>query len=117
MSKESMSKWSGYGALGAAFGVAATWLCCLPFAAAMGAGVLAIGAALSPYQPFLALGSLVLLAVAFVQTFRARKCDESGTCAVEPRRGPWVFLAVITLLTLLLITFPYWSASLIYWSL
>ncbi len=112
-----MSKWSGYGALTAAFGVAVTWLCCLPFAAALGAGVLATGAALSPYQPYLALGSLALLGVAFVQTLRARNCVENDTCEVKPGRGRWVFLAVITLLTVLLITLPYWSASLIYWSL
>jgi hypothetical protein len=112
-----MSKWSAYGALTAALGVAVTWLCCLPFAAALGAGVLATGAALSPYQPYLALASFVMLGITFVQTLRSRKCAQNGKCGVERGRGRWIFLVVITFLTILLITFPYWSASLVYWSL
>lgn len=112
-----MSKWSGFGALAAASGFALTWLCCLPFVAALGAGAVAAGSALSPLQPYLALLSLLLLGAAFVQTLRTRTCADDGTCKVKPSRGRWLFLGVVTLVTLLLITLPFWSPSLIHWSL
>ena len=112
-----MSKWSGLGALGAACGVALSWLCCLPFAAALGAGVVAAVAALAPVQPYMALASVSLLVVALVQTIRARRCEEGESCSRFSQRRRWLFLAVITLAVVLLIMLPYWSTSLIYGSL
>ena len=112
-----MSKWSGFGAVGAGFGVALTWLCCLPFAAALGAGVTAAGAALTPFQPFMALASVSLLAIALVQTIRARQCEDGESCSALSQRRRWLFLAAVTVATVLLITVPYWSADLIYWTL
>ena len=112
-----MSKWSGFGAVGAGFGVALSWLCCLPFAAALGAGVTAAGAALTPFQPFMALASVSLLAIALVQTIRARRCEDGESCSALAKRRRWLFLAAVTVATVLLITVPYWSADLIYWTL
>lgn len=117
MQGESLYKWSGFGALGAGFGVALGWLCCLPFAAALGAGVTAAGAALTPFQPYMALASVSLLVIAFVQTIRAQRCDGSESCSPALRRRRWLFLAVVTAAAILLITLPYWSGHLIYWSL
>jgi hypothetical protein len=115
--KNDVSKWSGFGAVGAAIGVALSWLCCLPFAAALGAGVTAAGAALTPYQPYLALVSVSLLGVALVQTIRSRACDDGESCGPWSQGRRWLFLAVISVAVILLITIPYWSASLIYWNL
>lgn len=112
-----MKKWAGVGAVGAALGAALTTICCLPVAAALGAGVLAVGSALTPFQLPLAFVSLVLLLVAFVQTLRAPECDEEGACARPRSRFRWVFFGVMAVVTLALITLPYWSASLLYWSL
>ncbi len=112
-----MSKWTGFGAVGASLGVALSWLCCLPFAAALGAGVAAAGAALTPLQPFMALASVSLLAIAFVQTLRARGCEDGETCSALSKPRRWLFLAAVTVATILLITVPYWSAHLIYWTL
>ncbi len=112
-----MTKWSGFGAVGAGFGVALSWLCCLPFAAALGAGVTAAGAALTPFQPFMALASVSLLTIALVQTIRARRCDNGESCNRLSQRRRWLFLAAVTVATVLLITVPYWSADLIYWTL
>lgn len=112
-----MSKWSSYGALGAGVGVTLSSLCCLPFAAALGAGVAAVGVALTPFQPFMALASVSLLGVAFVQTIRAPRCEDAESCRPLSQRRRWWFLAAVTVATVLLITLPYWSAHLIYWSL
>jgi hypothetical protein len=112
-----MSKWSGFGALGAGLGVALSWLCCLPFAAALGASVGAAGAALTPYQPYMELLSVSLIGVAFVQTIRSARCKDGDRCNRLSRRRRWLFLAVVTVAVIALLTLPYWSASLIYWRL
>jgi len=110
-------KWTEFGALGAGVGAALGTLCCLPFAPALGAGIAAAGAALSSFQPYLALASVTLLLVSFVRTARSTRCEDGGSCGIGSKRRRWLFLAAITLATLLLLTFPYWSAYLISWSL
>ncbi|MGH9320096.1 MAG: hypothetical protein ACRD21_08835 [Vicinamibacteria bacterium] len=112
-----MSKWTGWAAMGAGVGVALTSLCCLPFAAALGAGVIALGVTLTPLQPYMAFLSVTLLVVSFVQTIRAPRCKDAESCKAlsTPRR--WIVLGAITVVTLLLITFPFWSAYLVLWNL
>ena len=112
-----MWKWTEFGALSAGFGVALGSLCCLPFTAALGAGVVAAGAALTSLQPYMALASVTLLLVAFVRTARGARCEDGESCSALSRRRRWLFLGAITLTTLLLLTLPYWSPYLIYWSL
>ncbi len=112
-----MSKWSALGAVGSGIGVALSWLCCLPFAAALGASVSAAGAALTPYQPYMALMSVSLLGVAFVQTMRSLRCENGESCPPLSPRRRWLFLAVVTVAVVLLLTLPFWSASLISWTL
>lgn len=112
-----MGKGTQLGALGAALGAAIGSLCCLPFAAALGASVAAAGAFLVPLQPYMTLTSVTLLLVAFVQTARSAPCKDGEGCSARSRRRRWLLLGATSLLTLFLITLPYWSAYLVYWSL
>ena len=65
------SRWSEIGALSAAGTVAATILCCVPFATGLlGAALAAFGARVAPFQPYLTAASLGLLGYAFYQAYR-----------------------------------------------
>lgn len=106
-----MKKWTGAGALVAGVGVALTSLCCLPFAAALGLGLAAAGSVLTPYQPYLALASVAFVAVAFVQTLREPRCEDGSACDASSSRR-WIIFGGVTLITVLLVTMPYWSVFL-----
>jgi hypothetical protein len=111
-----MTKTTASGALGLAFVSALGWLCCLPIAAgASGVALAGIAAAVGPWWPLLATGSLILLGVAVVQTVRGRGGLRSDYCDARnlPRRQ-WLFVSLLGLLTLLFLTLPWWSAELSY---
>src|SRR5437867_12138707 len=79
MSTDPRAKWSEVGALTTAGTVAATILCCLPFATGIiGASVAAVGARFVPFQPYLIGVSVVLLAYSFYQAYR-----RDATCSAD----------------------------------
>jgi mercuric ion transport protein len=111
-----MTKTTASGALGLAFVSALGWLCCLPIAAgASGVALAEIAAAVGPWWPVLAAGSLILLGVAVVQGVRGRGGLRSDHCDWRNRsRRQWLFVSVVGLLTLVLLSLPWWGAELSY---
>jgi len=111
-----MTKTTASGALGLAFVSALGWLCCLPIAAgASGVALAGIAAAVGPWWPVLAAGSLILLGVAVVQGVRGRGGLRSDHCDSRNRsRRQWLFVTVVGLLTLVLLSLPWWGAELSY---
>jgi hypothetical protein len=111
-----MTKTTASGALGLAFVSALGWLCCLPIAAgASGVALAGIAAAVGPWWAVLAAGSLILLGVAVVQGVRGRGGLRSDHCDSRNRsRRQWVFVSVVGLLTLVLLSLPWWGAELSY---
>ena len=117
------AKLSAGGAVVSAFGAAASWLCCLPFAlGALGTAGTAVSHFLGPIQPFIAGLSVLLIGVAFVQTYRPVKetadCALDGECSSPIRRaGHKRFLWIAAAFTLALVSVPYWLNWVIFWSL
>jgi hypothetical protein len=111
-----MSKATASGALGLAFASALGWLCCLPIASgAFGIALAAVAAAVAPWWPFLALASFVLLVVAAVQTSRGRGGLNADHCdARNPGRRRWLFVSIVGVITLALLSLPWWSAEITY---
>ena len=111
-----MSKATASGALGLAFASALGWLCCLPIASgAFGIALAALAAAVGPWWPFLASASLVLLIVAVVQTVRGGGGMSSDHCDIRDRgHRQWLFVSVVSVLTLALLTLPWWSGEITY---
>jgi hypothetical protein len=111
-----MSKATASGALGFAFASALASLCCLPIASgALGIALAALAATMSPWWPLLASASLFLLIVAIVQTGRGGGPLEADRCEMaNRRRRQWPFLGVVALLTLALLSLPWWSARIAY---
>ena len=111
-----VTKTTASGALGLAFVSALGWLCCLPIAAgASGVAMAGIAAAVGPWWPVLAAGSLILLGIAVVQGVRGGGGLKSDRCDARNRsRRQWLFVSVVGLLTLVLLTLPWWSAELSY---
>ena len=111
-----MSKATASGALGLAFASAFGWLCCLPIASgAFGIALAAMAAAIGPWWPALASASLVLLIVAVVQTLRGVGNMGSDHCEARNRgRRQWIFVSVVGVLTLVLLTLPWWSSEITY---
>ncbi len=100
------------GAVAAAFGAS---LCCvLPVAVAiLGVGSAALGAQLEPFRPYFLVLTAGLLGLAFWQAYRPRECEEGEACAVAPKRRRFrIALWVVTLIVIVLVTFPYYSGSL-----
>ena len=84
-----MSKATASGALGLAFASTLAWLCCLPIATgAFGIALAALAAAIAPWWPILASASLVLLAVAVLQTLRGGGGVEAESCGLSSRGPP-----------------------------
>lgn len=111
-----MSKATASGALGLAFASALGWLCCLPIATgAFGIALAALAAAVSPWWPVLAFSSLILLAVAVAQTLRGARGARFDHCDMRDRgRRQWLFVSVVGVLTLALLTLPWWSREITY---
>jgi hypothetical protein len=111
-----MTKTTASGALGLAFVSALGWLCCLPIAAgASGVALAGIAAAVGPWRPALAGGSLILLGLTVVQAVRGRGGLKSDHCDVRNRGWrQWLFVSVVGLFTVALLTLPWWSAELTY---
>lgn len=113
---------SAGGAVLSAFGAAASWLCCLPFAlGALGTTGSFLSHFLGPLRPYITAFSVVLLGVAFYQAYRlepAGSCALDGDCSNElnvARRQRFLWMAAG--LSLILITVPYWLNWVIFWTL
>jgi mercuric ion transport protein len=113
------ARWSELGALTSAGTVAATILCCLPFATGIvGASVAALGARFVAFQPYVVALSLGLLAYSFYQAYR-----RDPTCALDgcelPRsaRRRRITVWVVAAAVIGLLTVTWWASWLIYWTL
>jgi mercuric ion transport protein len=98
------------GALGAA--VAASICCIGPlFFAIVGLGGGALLLRFTPLRPFFLVATTLLLAGAFVLSYRRKDaCEPGDPCTVpRARRIQRLFLWIATLLIVLLATFPYYS--------
>jgi mercuric ion transport protein len=109
----STKPWAGAGLLAA---VAASLCCITPLLAVIGGlgGVATTFAWLEPLRPYLITLTIGVLAVAWFQQLRPRTtmADDCG-CTVPAKSSLMqsrTFLGVITLLALLLLTFPYYGA-------
>ncbi|MCI0381439.1 MAG: hypothetical protein L0207_00070 [Chlamydiae bacterium] len=61
------------------------------------------------FRPFFIVLSIFFLALAFVYTYRKRKCEsENGICTARGNRKLRIILWIVTIISLGLITFPYW---------
>lgn len=113
------SRWSEIGALSAAGTVAATILCCVPFATGLlGAVLAAFGARVAPFQPYLTAASLGLLGYAFYQAYRRDPACPAGACdrpsSLRRRR---IVLWIVSVVVVALLTGEWWANWVIYWSL
>ena len=119
MSGSTRERWSELGALTSAGTVAATILCCLPFATGViGATVAGIGARFVPFQPYLIAISVSLLAYAFYQAYRREPACADEGCALSAsvrRRRKTVWLVMLVVVGFL--TVNWWASWLIYWTL
>ncbi|HYX82470.1 MAG TPA: mercuric transporter MerT family protein [Gemmatimonadales bacterium] len=119
MTRNSRVSWSELGALTSAGTVAATILCCVPFATGvLGASVAAFGARFEPFRPYLVGVSLAMLGYAFYQAYRSDPPCADDECHVQSttriRRG---LLWIVTALIVVFLTAPWWANWVIYWSL
>ena len=108
------------GALASAGTVAATMLCCLPFATgAIGASLAAAGAQFEPIRPYLTVVSLACVAFMLVETYRphAARCGPDGCTIVRPTIGRQIVVWLLTIAVVLLLTAPWWASAAIYWML
>lgn len=113
------SRWSELGALTSAGTVAATVLCCLPFATGIvGASVAAVGARFVAFQSYFVAVSLGLLAYSFYQAYRRDPTCVGDACDV-PRtvRRRRITVWVVTVAVVGLLTVNWWASWLIYWAL
>lgn len=119
MSTSRRTKWSEVGALTSAGTVAATILCCLPFATGIiGASVAVVGARFVPVQPYLIAMSLGLLTYSFYQAYRRDpRCAADGCHAPTSLRRRRITLWCVTVVVVGLLSMNWWASWLIYWSL
>ena len=117
-SAEKKSLGLGLGAGASAFGVALSWLCCLPLAfGSVGLGA-ALGAAVTPLRSVFAGAALLLLGGAFYYAYRKPVCDPDQACAVGSNRTRQrIVLWTIVAVTVALLTVDRWASWVIYWSL
>ncbi len=113
---EHMSKASASGALALAFASALASFCCLPVASgAFGIALASLAAALGSWWLALASGSALFLAIAVVHTLRGVGAVGADRCETSNRRRrEWLFVGVIGVLTIALLSFPWWSAEIAY---
>lgn len=119
MSDFTRARWAQAGALTTAGTVAATILCCLPFATGVvGATLAAVGARFEPLRPYLIAISLGLLGYAFYAGYRRDTLCAHGSCETPARRRArrivvWLVAAAVVLL----LTASWWANWVIYWTL
>jgi hypothetical protein len=117
MNPDSRNMLSEAGALASAGTVAATILCCLPFATgALGAGIAAYGARFEPFRPYLTIFSLACVAFVLVETYRpsASRCGPDGCRVARPTVARQVFVWLLTIAVVLMLTTQWWVSELIY---
>jgi hypothetical protein len=85
----------------------ATLACCVPVGFAAAAGLAGISLTLSRYRVWFLGASLVLLAVGFIEHYRAPQCDRSRT------RWSTAILWCAAAIVLVNLIFPQWIAGLI----
>ena len=119
MKISTQTRWSELGALSSAGTVAATILCCLPFATGIiGASVAAVGARFVPFQPYLIALSVGLLAYSFYQAYRRHPACAIDGCDLPPSvRRRRITLWFVTVVVAGFLTVNWWANWLIYWSL
>lgn len=92
-------------------------LCCITPVLAITAGI--SGAAsvfswLDPFRPYLIAATVLLLGFAWYGQLKSQKEDVACACEDEEDKNPFLhskkFLSIITLLSVLLIAFPYYSS-------
>ena len=113
------NRWSEVGALTSAGTVAATILCCLPFATGIiGASVATVGARFVPFQPYLIGLSLGLLAYSFYQAYRRdATCAADGCDMPTSLRRRRITLWFVSSVVVGFLTANWWANWLIYGSL
>lgn len=89
-------------------------LCCImPILTIIG-GISGFASSLSwvdPLRPYLIMSTIIVLMIAFYQAYKPKKVDDCG-CAVEKKKsflGSKKFLWIITIVSALLMSFPYYS--------
>ncbi len=118
MTTKSRMLWSGFGALTTAGTVAATILCCVPFATGLiGAGIAAAGARFVPLHPYLIAFSLGLLGYTFYHAYRPAPCSTDACELPSAVRRRRVALWMVSLVVCAMLTASWWANWLIYWSL
>jgi hypothetical protein len=119
MSSSTRERWSEVGALTSAGTVAATILCCLPFATGVvGATVAGIGARFVSFQPYLIALSVGLLGYSFYHAYRREPtCATDGCDVPTSTRRRRLIVWVVTVVVVGLLTVNWWANWLIYWTL
>ena len=90
--------------------VAASFCCILPVAVALlGVGSAAFASWFEPWRPAFLAVTVVLLSIAFYQVYRPMNCEPDEACAVgASRRRQRIFLWIVTGISMVLMTFPYY---------
>lgn len=91
-------------------------LCCiLPLLSILGA-ITGLSSSLSwveGFRPYLIMGTVLILAIAFFRAYKPKKSDDCG-CSVDEKQSFVAFkrfLWIITVVSVLLISFPYYSGT------
>lgn len=104
------------GAVVAGLLVAGSWLCCLPLAlGSLGAVVVGVAAQVGAFRGWISALSLVLLGAATAQAVRRPACSGDVCTTSRGRRIGLVLVAGV--ITLALLTLPYWASFVVYWSM
>ena len=102
----------GVGAVLTAIGASAC--CVLPLVLGfLGLGSVALAARLEPFRPLFIGLTAGLLGLGFYQAYRTPKCTPGEACAVPAnRRRQRIILWVVTVLSALVLGFPYYAVYL-----
>ena len=93
-----------------------TSACCFPIGAgAVGAALGAVANAGWELRPYLAGLAILLVGLALYRTTRRVPCDEESCATPRQQRRTRIIVWMLALLTVVMLTFPWWSGRLIYW--